>query len=84
MMLHKIKNLLEEIEKSERRTAKLIADTELAFNELFMNAKASTVAGLKKPNFYSFILQLNAQREAIGTLKFDIELAIERDPIKPK
>lgn len=78
-MLHKIKELLDEIEKSEQRAAQLIADIDIAYEQLFMNARASTVAGLKKPNFYSFILQLRAQRDVISKLKFDIDLAIERD-----
>lgn len=78
-MPHKIKELLDEIEKSEQRAAQLIADVDIAYEQLFMNARAYTVAGLKKPNFYSFILQLRAQRDVIGKLKFDIELAIERN-----
>lgn len=83
-MLYKIKNLLDEIEKSEQRTTQLIADVEIAYEQLLINARASTVAGLKKPNFYSFRSQLIAQREAISKLKFDIGLAIEKDTIKPK
>ena len=83
-MLYKIKNLLDKIEKSEQRTAQLLAEAELAYDQLFINARAPVVTGIMKPNFHSFRLQLNAQREAIGTLKFDIEFAIERDPIKPK
>ena len=78
-MLHKIRNLLEEIEKSEQKTAQLLADTDIAFDQLFIDARASTVAGLKKPNFFSFIMEIKDQREAISILKFDVGLAIERD-----
>lgn len=83
-MLHKIKNLLEEIENSEQRTTQLMVDVDNAYEQLFMTTRASTVAGLKKPNFYSIILDLRNQRDAISQLKFEIELAIERDLIKPK
>jgi len=47
------------------------------YDDLMENAKATEVAGLKKPNLFPYIQESKLQREILLTLKFHVECNIE-------
>lgn len=48
-----------------------------AFEDLIENAKASEIAGIKRPNLYPFINMIKMQKESLETIKFHVECQIE-------
>lgn len=48
-----------------------------SYDDLMENAKAVEVAGLKKPNLFPYIQELNLQKQILLTLKFHVECNIE-------
>jgi len=75
---------LENVKKSLQLSIDLLEKTieshvrlQKSYDDLMENAKAVEVVGLKKPNLFPYIQQLNLQKQILLTLKFHVECNIE-------
>lgn len=75
--LEDVRDLLQSTVDSIEETIELQAKLHRLYDNLMENAKAVEVAGLKKPNLFPYIQQLNLQKQTLLTFKFNIECRIE-------
>jgi len=77
MTLEDIRDLLQSTVDSIEKTIELQVKLQGSYDDLMENAKAVEIAGLKRPNFFPYIQELNLQKQILLTLKFHVECQIE-------
>jgi hypothetical protein len=81
--LDDIRDMLQSTAAAIEKAIGLEAELTKSYEDLMNNAKAVEVAGLKRPNFFPYIQELNVQKQVLLTLKFHVECRI-RDNEKLK
>lgn len=72
-----VRNLLQLTIDSIEKTIELETKLQESFNDLMKNVNAGKVDGLKSPNLFPYIQELNLQKQIILTLKFRVECLME-------
>lgn len=75
--LEDVKNSLQLSIDLLEKTIESFVKLQKSYEDLVENAKAVEVTGLKRPNLFPYIQELNLQKQILLTLKFRVERNIE-------
>jgi len=82
-LLNNIKGLLDEAIESEHNLMNIYARLTRAYDGLGKE-KFADVAGLKKPNFFTFIREGKVNKEELENIKFAVETQIKNNEDRRK